>query len=279
MLADVLEVLDACDADLRMVISLDLPELKRLVRDPAALVEGNRRIYELTRRAPDRLFGGCMINPNFEDESLHTMRVCFEEWGFVMFGEMLQYMMDYQMDSDAVERLVRVAVGYGAPVQVHISTSNSGEHPSSHGMAQLRDLFGLMARVPEAQYILAHAVGMPDDNPPVVDAYLDAVEERFHGWPDGLWLEIRDFNSPGLRSALARVPMTRLLAGTDWTTRIGPPFLPYLTVFNVERAEDNPFPPKVASVVGFLRDAGATDEAIERIAHLNAEALFGERLS
>jgi chromosome segregation protein len=57
--------------------------------------------------------------------------------------------------------------------------------------------------------------------------------------PDNFWVEIRDFDSPGVRSALARVRADRLLAGTDWVTRVGPPFLPYGCIFGVQRAEDN----------------------------------------
>jgi len=69
-----------------------------------------------------------------------------------------------------------------------------------------------------------------------------------------------------------------LLAGTDWTTRAGPPFVPYLTVFGVERPEENPFPPRVASAIRFLKEAGATDEVVEQVAWKNALALFGGRL-
>jgi len=85
-------------------------------------------------------------------------------------------------------------------------------HASSHGMGQLRDLFGLVRRVPDAHYILAHAVG--------------------------------------------------------------PPFLPYGTIFGVAGAEDNPYPPSIASMVAFLKRAGADDETVERIGYRNAAELL-----
>ena len=256
LLDDLLAVLDRCDADLRLVLSPDGAELSRSIREAEGVHESNRFIAQLVREAPGRLYASCNVNPHFLDESLRTMEACFGEWGFVQLGEMLQYMMKYRMDSDAVEHLVREAAGFGVPVQVHLSTSNRVEHASSHGIEQLEDLLACVERVPEARYILAHAVGMPDDDPPVVVQYLDAIEERFGEWPDNFWMEVRDFDSPSLPPALARVPATRLIAGTDWTTRVGPPFLPYGTVFGVSRAEDNAYPPSVAAMVGFLEQAG-----------------------
>ena len=85
-----LEVLDRSGADLRFVISCDLPWIGRMMQDASQVLEANRFIYNLVRRAPDRLYGSCTVNPNFSAESLRTMRICFEEWGFVQLGEMLQ---------------------------------------------------------------------------------------------------------------------------------------------------------------------------------------------
>lgn len=275
LLEDLLDVLDRDQADLRWVISPDGAELSRAIREPEGVLAGNTFIHDLVRRAPGRLYGSCMVNPHFLDESLRVMDTCFGEWDFLQLGEMLQYMMDYNMDSPGVERLVRQAVQFDVPVQVHISTSNRGEHPSSFGMDQLADLFALVERVPEASYILAHFVGMPDDDPPVVDGYLDFIDERFGKWPDNFWAEIRDFSSPGVRSILARAPVSRIIAGTDWVTRVGPPFLAYGTIFGVGGAGDNPYPPCVESMVGFLEQAGGSDDVVDLIACRNAMALLG----
>jgi len=272
LLEDLLEVLDTCDADLRFVLSPNGAELSRMIREPEGVRAGNEFIHDLCRRAPGRLYGACQVNPRFLDESLRAIETCFGEWGFVLLGEMLQYMMGFEMNTDAVEKLVRRAVAFNAPIQVHISTSNSRQHPSAFGLEQLADLFGLVERVPEAKYVLAHAVGTPAANPPVIDLYLDVVEKRYGRFPDNFWVEIRDFSSPGVRSALGRVPATRLLAGTDWVTRVGPPFLPYGVLFGT--VEENPYPPCVASMVGFLKQAGASDDTIERIAFRNAAELL-----
>ncbi len=274
LLEDLLAVLDGAGADLRFVLSPDGAELSRLATEPGGVTAGNHFIHDLAERAPGRLFGSCMINPRFLDESLRMMDTCFGQWGFVQLGEMLQYMMGYEMASPPVERIVRHAAQYGVPVQVHISTSNSRTHPSSFGVEQLRDLCDLSERVPEASYILAHAVGTPRSAPPVVDEYLEVIEGRFGGLPANFWLEIRDFDSPGVRSVLARVPANRLLAGTDWVTRVGPPFLPYGVIFGVTGTEANPYPPGVEAMVALLREHGASEEAIDLIASGNARELL-----
>jgi predicted TIM-barrel fold metal-dependent hydrolase len=173
--------------------------------------------------------------------------------------------------------LVRQAAEYGKPVQVHISTSNAGPQGPfpGGGTEQLEDLMDLADRVPEANYILAHLIGMDKDDPPVVDGYLDQIEKRFGRFPENLWAEIRDFNSPGVRTALQRIPADRLIAGTDWVTRVGPPFLPYGTIFGVRCAAENPYPPGVASMVGFLRQAGTSESQIAAIGFGNAARLLG----
>ena len=272
---DLLAVLDADDADLRFVISPDTRWLRHATEESGGVLRANTLIHDLVERAPGRLYGSCLVNPHFLAESLAAMEKAFEKWGFVQLGEMLQYMMDYEMDTDACEELVRQAVKYGVPVQVHISTSNSPKQGNTSGMGELFDLFGVVDRVPEAQYILAHLVGTPDDNPPVVDAYLDAIDSRYGTWPDNFWAEVRDFNSPGVRSLLERAPATRILAGTDWCTRLGPPFLPYGVTFRTGDSAENDYDPRVSSLVGFLREAGASDDAIRRIASGNAAGLLG----
>ena len=104
--------------------------------------------------------------------------------------------------------------------------------------------------------------------------FLDALHGLFDEYPDNFYIEIRDFHAPALARTIAEVPSTHLLAGTDWTTRIGPPFQPYGTVFDIA-ADENPFPPCVASFVDFLRDAGADEDTITRIGSENAMRLFG----
>lgn len=276
LLEDLVEVLDRSGADLRFVISPDANWNRIVMDSPDGVGKAGEFIYDLARRAPGRLYGSCLVNPHFLDASLKTMEVCFEKRGFVQLGEMLQYMMNFRMDSDPVETLVRKAVEYDVPVEVHISTSNAKPQGPfrNGGTEQMEDLLEAAERVPEAKYILAHAVGGTKSDPPIVDEYIDMVEKRYGRWPENFWMEIRDFSSPGLRSALARVPHTRIIAGTDWTTRVGPPFQPYGTIFGTGSGQENPYPPSVASMIGLLKGAGATDEVVAAIGFGNAASLF-----
>lgn len=276
MLADLLDVLDRSGADLRFVISPDFPYITDMKSNPDAVWAGNQMIWDLVRRAPGRLYGSCTVNPNFLDQSLRIMEQCFGGWSFIQLGEMLPYIMGYRMDDEASVRLVREAVQYDVPVQVHIGTywvRNAG--PSTAAMEQFEDLLNVAERVPEAKYILAHAIGCGPTPAyvPWADMILDAVFGVFGSWPDNFWIEIRDFNCPVLPRAIAQVPSGKLLAGTDWTTRIGPPFQAYGTMFDVKEA-DNPFPPGVDSFVGFLRAAEASEETIDSIGFENARELL-----
>ena len=129
--------------------------------------------------------------------------------------------------------------------------------------------------VPEARYILAHAIGV-EPGPefvPWAGMFLDTLKGLFPAYPDNFYVEIRDFQSPALKRTLDEVPVTRILSGTDWTTRVGPPFQPYGTMFGVTE-EENPFPTRVKSFVQFLRDAGASEADIARIGCENARELL-----
>ena len=261
---DLLRVLDASGADLRMAVSCDLPEIERMKQDPAAVDAGNRMVHELVRQAPDRLFGSCTINPHFLRESLASMDTCFGEWGFVQLGEVLQYIFDFDVDSPPMRDLARKAGEFGVPVQVHVSTN------TDKGRQHMPDLLRAADALPDVQFIVAHCLGGV-----MSDYYIDTLLDRRARDLGNLWIEIRDFNNvDALKRALDDLGPDRLVAGTDWTTRIGPPFLPYGMIFGIDDAKDNPFPASVASLIGFLRAAGATDTDIERIAWRNIAALY-----
>ena len=277
ILGDLLEVVERSDADLRFVISGDIPWVNRMKQSGDQVVAQNAFIHDLVRRAPGQLYGACTVTPHFPSASLAAMRVCFEEWGFVLLGEMLPYLMDYHMNTDAVADLVRAASEYNVPLQVHISTSNAGPQGPfpGGGTEQLEDLMDLAERVPEATYILAHFIGTEQDHPPVVDGYLDQIERRYGEFPPNFRAEIRDFHSPGVVTALQRIPCESLVAGTDWVTRVGPPFLPYGVVFGTEEAERNPYEPGVAAMMQFLTEAGVSEAQIAGIGFDHAAQLLG----
>ncbi|MDD4869209.1 MAG: TatD family hydrolase [Kiritimatiellae bacterium] len=276
MLEDLLDVLDRCDADLRFAICPDAGYVSRMTTDPAAMMVGNQMVYDLCRRSSGRLYGCCMVNPNFLDESLKVMKTCFEEWGFVQLGEMLTYIHKYKMSDKATEKVVQLAAKYNVPVEVHLGTYwHKKAGSSGDGMNHLTDLLAIAERVPEAKYILAHAIGCgpTPDYVSWADMFLDTIKGVFPKYPDNFWFEIRDFQCKALPRTIREVPTTRLLSGTDWTTRIGPPFQNYGTMFDIKEGA-NPFPPKVSSFVDFLLKAGASEADITRIGYENARELY-----
>ena len=110
ILGELLAVMNRDGADLRFVISPDFPWVGRMTTDAAQVLEASRFIHDLVQRAPGKLYGACMVNPNFLDASLRAMEVCFGEWGFVMLGELLPYLMNHTMNSAPAERLVRLSL-------------------------------------------------------------------------------------------------------------------------------------------------------------------------
>jgi len=159
------------------------------------------------------------------------------------------------------------------------SREREGEALASELRSRIAALGALRSRIaeraPEAKYVLAHAIGCgpTPDYVSWADMFLDTIGGVFPQYPGNFWIEIRDFQCRALKRTLAEVPSNRLLSGTDWTTRIGPPFASYGTMFGVDE-DKNPFPPKVASFVKFLKDAGGADEAVSRIGFENARELF-----
>jgi hypothetical protein len=132
-------------------------------------------------------------------------------------------------------------------------------------------------RVPEARFIAGHLIGLAEAKPTRVEHYLDVIDKRFGRWPRNLWAEICSFRSPGLKPALARIPLDRLVAGTDWSARGVPPLRPYGMTF-VCLLNGVPEPcdetPSSRQLAHFLEHAGLTPPQVEAIGYGNAAALL-----
>ncbi len=269
------DVFDREEVDLRFISSPGGSWLDRVADSEEGVAEAHDLLNQLVKRFPNRMYGSCMVNPHYLDASLAVMEQCFEEWGFVQLGELVTYMMNYNMNTPEMERIVRKAVEYRVPIHVHVSTSNM--KPQGHfasGEEELEDMLALVDRVPEGKYIIAHGIGAPLIHPPVIETYLGMIERRYGKWPDNLWIEIMHFHAEGVKVALQHIPAARMLAGTDWTPSAEPPYPAYGSVFGPAE-EEQPYPPCVASLVGYLVEAGADEAAVKRIAWQNAFEIFG----
>ncbi len=262
----ILAVLDAEPAGLVWVISLGFPEMARLRADPVAAVpwvnEGQWRL--LQEAPPGRLFGSLSVHPRALRESHAALDLYGGERGFVQVGEILSHDWGCALDDPGLVELARHAADLGLPLQCHCSTSAvpDGEH--------IRQTISLARQVPQAQVIAAHAIGGSNSY-----LHITAAEIYRTLGHDNLWLEIRDFHTREyLRAALQRLGAERLLVGTDWIARKQPPFPPYGLLFSETDVDRNPYPCCVASLEGFLRESGATDEEVDCIASANALRLF-----
>ncbi len=273
ILPDLLAMLEGEDADLRLVLSADAPEVPWMRTDPEWIERANAFIFDLCARAGGRFYGSCLTTSEFPEESEQVLRKAVEQWGFVQYGEILPEEMERGLTRPEVVAGVELAASFGLPAEVHLSTNYE------RGIEHVAQLAALAEAAPQAKYIAAHAIGGR-----MSDYYIEQLAPRV-ARGENFWVEIRDFNNvPALRRALREIGAERLVAGTDWTNRIGPPYLPYGVVFDVpdpsspigrrqiRGVEDVPYRPSVAALADFLGQAGATPDQIEMIGWRNGAA-------
>ena len=292
--ADVVEVLDRCDADLRLFCEVGIAEMHCVAEDLDALHWANETLYQSIQPAEGRLFGCCFIHPDALAQSHKDLDYYVGERGFVQVGE-VEGILGFAMDSPAMIELARHATQLGVPLQMHCSTNAmpTGEHT--------RQALSLARQVPEAKIIIAHAIGGRNTYQHIL-----AAETYLADAGDNVYLEIFDFHvREYVRAAHGRLGADRLLVGTDWMTYGNPPFATYGAVwqmlyperndwshlqgFGLSRwgnkvwldsqyvlaLDENPFPVRVDSLVGFLHESGLNDDEIAKVGSGNAIRLFG----
>ncbi len=293
--ADVVKVLDGCDADLKMIVNDNgTADVMRFAENPDSLHEMNERLYQkLVRPLRGRLFGSVQVDPRALSQSHEDLDRYIGEREYVMVGEVEGIPHGFDLDCPGMIELVRHAARLGTPVQLHCSTNDSptGEH--------MRQALHVAREVPEAKIVIAHAIGGRNTY-----QYILAAETHLAHCADNLWLEITNFNVRSLlRAAYEHLGPDRLLVGTDWATYHAPPFDPYAThitqmtrpgwwreapihgasqwdsvvwlnaAFLLDLSE-TPWPVAVSSFVGFLREAGVTEGDVEKIGSGTASRLF-----
>jgi len=264
---DIMTVMDADAAHLVWITSLSFPGIRALGADPATGVPWtNEGQLRLVQEAPaGRIFGSIAVHPDAVDESLAAIELYAGEHGFVQVGEVLGYALGFELDTPEMVKIARKAAEYDVPLQCHCSTAGQPQGE------QMRQTINLARQVPEAKIIAAHALGGTNSY-----THITAAEVYAMMGGENLWLEIRDFNTrEWVREAVERLGSERLVAGTDWIARGTPPFLPYGILFPLEDTDEMPYPCTVASLEGFLREAGCDDEAVANIAARNSIELFG----
>ncbi len=294
-LGDVIDLLDASDADVRFVVNDNNPcDVDRFVDDPDYLHTMNERIYrEFVLPSGGRLFGSVQIDPRALKQSHEDLDLYLTERNFVQVGEVEGAPFGFDMDTPEMVELAQHAARLGAPVELHCSTADSptGDH--------LRQALNLAEAVPECNFIIAHAIGGRNSY-----HYVSAVEQYLKRGLGNVYLEIVQFHLRAqVRAAYEHLGPDRLVVGTDWATYHNPPWPAYgahttmlmhpdfwketdLKGFSQWKSEfwfssmfmldlrENPWPCAIASWVGFLREAGVSEEDVDKIGSGNAIRLF-----
>ncbi len=292
---DILKVLDGSDADLRWIVNDNgTADVLRFAREPNLLHTMNENLYQrFVRPLKGRLFGSVQIDPRALKQSHEDLDLYIGERNYVMVGEVEGIPHGFDMDCPGMLELVRHAARLRTPVQLHCSTNDSptGEH--------MRQALHVARAVPEAQIIIAHAIGGRNTYQLVL-----AAETHLASGADNLYLEINGFNIRSfLRTAYEHLGPDRLIVGTDWATYHAPPFDPYATHIMLQShpgwwkdatihgksqwdsmvwlsagtvidLSETPYPVAVSSFVGFLRESGVTEADIEKIGSGTAMRLF-----
>jgi len=294
-LDDILAFLDGSDADLRFIVNDNNPaDVGRFAEEPDYLHTMNERIYrQFVQPSGGRLFGSVQIDPRALRQSHEDLDLYLAERRFVQVGEVEGAPFGFDLDTPEMIELAHHAARLGAPVEVHCSTADSptGEH--------LRQALHLAAAVPEGNFIIAHAIGGRNSY-----HYISAVEQYLARGLGNVYLEIIQFHLRSqLRAAYEHLGADRLVVGTDWATYHNPPWPAYgthttmlshpdfwrnpaLNGFSRWNSEfwfssmfmldlrENPWPCAVSSLVGFMREAGLSEEDIEKVGSGNAIRLF-----
>lgn len=110
--------------------------------------EGNRLLYDEMRRFPDRILGYASLHSTrFGKEALDEIRLCREEYG--MRGLKIYSTPEMSIAEPAMIPIMELCSELKMPILAH-TTPAECEY--------------LMTRVPEAQFIMAHAGGQPFAN-------------------------------------------------------------------------------------------------------------------
>lgn len=113
------------------------------------MIEGNNEIAQAAHNYPDMIIPACLINTNFEAESLHELERCRKELNILWVGELCGYAGGYTYDTQAFGKAVRLATKLNMVLHIHND--------------DFADMDRLCHEFPQTTFILAHLGESPDD--------------------------------------------------------------------------------------------------------------------
>lgn len=196
----------------------------------------NERMLQIQRAVPGRVFGYCLVNPNYPDHAVEQINRCVDEG---MIG--IKLAASRRADDRLLDAVALRAVDRGVPVLHHVWQHRGRDWPGQEASDAV-ELATLARRHPDARFILAHLGGGGDWM-----HSLRAVEE-----PGNIWIDLSGSGADVgmIERALEAVGAGRLVWGTDLTMGTGWAKLRY------------------------LESLGVSSDDLELVRHGNARALF-----
>jgi len=181
---------------------------------PGDVTHANEAMVELQRAHPGRVFGYCVVNPNYAEHALDEVR-CRLEAGMVG----IKLAASRRANDPLLDPLAEAAMEWGVPVLQHVWQHRRREWPGQEASDAV-ELAELADRHPGTQFILAHLGGGGDWS-----HTLRVVQGRGNIWID---LSGSGVDTDMVHQALETVGPAQLVWGTDVTMGTGWGKLRYL---------------------------------------------------
>lgn len=174
---------------------------------PDDVTHANIRMHELAAAHPGRVFGYCLVNPNYPDHAVHEL----ERWlGQGMVGVKLA--ASRRATDPLLDPIADVAATRDVPVLHHVWQHRRRDWPGQEA-SDAAELAALASRHPATRFILAHIAGGGD-----WAHSLRAVRDHANVWVD---LSGSGADTGMLEAILDEVGPARMLWGTDVTMDTG----------------------------------------------------------
>jgi predicted TIM-barrel fold metal-dependent hydrolase len=196
----------------------------------------NERMLQMVQAVPGRVFGYCVVNPNYPDHAAEEITRCVDRG---LIG--IKLAASRRADDRLLDRVAALAAERGVPILHHVWQHRRRDWPGQDASDAV-ELASLAERHAEAKFILAHLGGGGE-----WAHSLRALVERPNVWVD---LSGSGVDVGMVEQALETVGAGRLVWGTDLTMDTGWAKLRYL------RALDR------------------SSEDVERVSYGNAQQIF-----
>lgn len=185
--------MELCGIDKAIVSSIDSRE-----PDAAEIEAMNKKTYELMKRYPDKIWGGCYVNPLLNG-CRDTVRRGIEEQGM----KLIKVWLACACDDAAMNAVAEEAISLNVPLLIHAFFMQCGNPPYESRANNVR---ALALRYPELKILMAHLGGNPYHGMRAVaeleNVYVDYAG-TFYGYSD-------------IDYAVQNVGADRLVFGTDF---------------------------------------------------------------